>query len=330
MTRLRIVLPDDWTRSANAYGQLEPLERLGDVAVHDRAPRDRAELLEWLRPAEVIVSIRARTELDAALMDALPNLRLIAVTGTGFNHVDVAAATRRGVLVCNSPGRSSQSVAELAWGLLLAATRRLVRADAATRRGDWSDPWGALGGRDLAGQTLGILGLGNIGPRVAGMGRAFGMRVLAWSANLTAERAAACGASHRPLDALLREADAVTIHLRLSERTRGLLGRRELALLRPGAVLVNTSRGEIVDEDALLEALRGDRIAAGLDVYWHEPLPPDHPLLALDNVTLSPHVGSVTEETARRWVEGAVENIAAFAAGTPTNVLNPKALATSA
>jgi phosphoglycerate dehydrogenase-like enzyme len=155
------------------------------------------------------------------------------------------------------------------------------------------------------------------------------MNVLAWSANLTPDRAAASGAMHRPLDALLAEADAVTIHLRLSERTRGLLGAREIGLMRRGAVLVNTSRGEIVDEAALLAALRAGHIAAGLDVYWREPLRADHPLLALDNVVLSPHIGSTTEETARRWVEGAVENIAAFVAGTPANVVNPKAVASA-
>lgn len=321
------MLPDDWTRSASAYGQLERLQQLGEVIVYESAPRDRAELLERLRPAEIVVTIRARTAIDADLLDALPNLRLIAVTGTGYEQIDLEAATRRRVLVCNSPGRSSRSVAELAWALLLATTRRLAKADGAVRRGDWSDPWGTLAGHDLAGQTLGILGLGNIGPLVAGFGNAFGMRVLAWSANLTAERAATCGATLRPLDELLSEADAVTIHLRLSPRTRGLLGTRELGLLRPGAVLVNTSRGEIVDEEALLEALRAGRISAGLDVYRREPLPADHPLLGLDNVVLSPHIAGTTEETARRWVEGAVENVAAYVGGRPANVVNAKAIA---
>ncbi len=144
MNRLRIVFPDDWTRSASGFAQLERLEELGDVAVYDRAPRDRAELVAWLRPAEVIVSIRARTAIDAALLDELPDLKLIAVTGTGYSHVDVEAATRRGVLVCNSPGRSSQSVAELTFALLLAATRRVATADRAMRRGEWPDPWEAL------------------------------------------------------------------------------------------------------------------------------------------------------------------------------------------
>lgn len=323
---MRIVLPDDWNHFAATFGQLERLARLGEVTVHDRAPRDRAELLAWLEPAEVIVSIRARTELDAGLLADLPSLRLVAVTGTGYGHVDVAAATERGVLVCNSPGRSSRSVAELSFALLLAAARRLAKADRAVRRGDWGDPWVGLQGHDLAGATLGVLGLGNIGPLVARMGRAFDMRVLAWSANMTAEKAAAAGAEYAPLDRLLAESDAVSIHLRLSNRTRGLLGARELALMKPGAVLVNTSRGEIVDEAALLEALRAGRIMAGLDVYWQEPLPAGHPLIGLDNVVLAPHIGSVTEETSRRWVEGAVENVAAYAAGRPVNVVNPAAL----
>ncbi len=323
---MQIVLPDDWNGFAARFGQLERLQALGRLAVHDRPPGNETELLEWLRPAEVLISIRARTALRADLLAALPNLRLIAVTGTGYSHVDVAAATERGILVCNSPGRSSRSVAELSFALLLAATRHLVKADRAVRRADWGDPWVSLQGHDLAGQTLGILGLGNIGPLVASMGRAFGMRVTAWSSNLTPERAAAAGADLVPLDRLLAESDAVSIHLRLSPRTRNLLGRRELYLMKPGAVLVNTSRGEIVDEGALIEALRAGRILAGLDVFCQEPLRADHPLLALDHVVLAPHIGSVTEETSRRWVEGAVENVAAYAAGRPTNIVNPAAL----
>ncbi len=208
----------------------------------------------------------------------------------------------------------------------MAASRHLAAADRCVRRGDWSDPWARLQGHDLAGKTLGILGLGNIGPLVARLARGFEMRVLAWSANMTPERAASHGAVYRPLDSLLAESDAVSIHLRLSGRTRGLLGQRELGLLRPGAILVNTARGEIVDEAALVEALRAGRLSAALDVFWQEPLPPGHPLLELDNVVLTPHVGSVTEETSRRWVEAGVENVAAYAAGAPTNVVNPGAL----
>ncbi len=323
---MHIVLPDDWNQFAREFGQLEALERLGTVNVYDHAPRDRGELVEWLRPAEVLVSIRARTEIDGALLESLPNLRLIAVTGTGYNHVDLDAATERGVLVCNSPGRSSRSVAELSIALLMAANRHLAGADRAVRRGDWEDIWGTLQGHDLEGRTLGILGLGNIGPIVARLAHGVDMRLLAWSQNMTPERAAECGATYRPLDDLLRESDAVSIHLRLSPRTRGLLGERELTLMRPGTILVNTSRGEIVDEAALVAALESGRIGAALDVFWQEPLPTDHPLLKLDNVVLAPHIGSVTEETSRRWVEGAVENVAAYAAGTLANVVNPRAL----
>ncbi|HWP34741.1 MAG TPA: D-2-hydroxyacid dehydrogenase family protein [Thermodesulfobacteriota bacterium] len=324
---MRIVLPDDWNGFAAASGQLERLAALGAVTVYDRPARDRAELLERLAPAEVAVLIRARTRLDAELLAALPHLRLVAVTGTGYAHVDVEAATARGILVCNSPGRSARSVAELAFALLLAAWRHVAKADRAVRRGAWGDPWTTLEGRELAGRTLGVLGLGNIGPLVARIARGFDMRVLAWSANLTPERAAAAGATYAPLDRLLAESDAVSIHLRLSDRTRGLLGRRELALLKPGAVLVNTSRGEIVDEEALVEALRAGRIAAGLDVFREEPLPASHPLTALDNVVLTPHIGSVTQESSRRWMEGAVETVAAYAAGRPIHVVNPAAQA---
>lgn len=321
-----IILPDDWGRFAEKFGVLPRLSALGRVAVHDRAAPDRAALVSRLAPAEVIVTIRARTAFDRALLEELPALRLIAVTGTGYNQIDVEAATGRGVLVSNSPGRSSQSVAELSFALLLAAVRHLPRADQAVRRGDWADPWGTLQGHDLGGKTLGLLGLGNIGPLVAKMARGFDMRVLAWSQNMTPERAAACGAEHRPLDDLLAESDAVSIHLRLSNRTRGLLTRERLARMKPGAVLINTSRGEVVDEAAMVEALGAGRISAGLDVFNREPLPTSHPLVALPNVVLAPHVGSVTEETSRRWVEGAVENVAAYLAGRPANVVNPAAL----
>ncbi|HZA52231.1 MAG TPA: D-2-hydroxyacid dehydrogenase family protein [Myxococcaceae bacterium] len=323
---MQIVLPDDWGRFAERFGQLERLEALGAVTVYADPPADRAELTRRLRPAEVVVTIRARTPFDAALLAELPNLRLIAVTGTGYNQIDVDAATARGILVGNSPGRSSQSVAELSMALLLAAIRQIPRADQAVRRGDWSDPWATLQGHDLAGKTLGILGLGNIGPIMARLGSAFGMRVLAWSENLTLERAAAAGAELRPLDELLAESDAVSIHLRLSPRTRGLLDGRRLGRMRPGAVLVNTSRGEIVDEAALVAALRESRLSAGLDVFNQEPLPVSHPLVALPNVVLAPHLGSVTEETSRRWVEGAVENVAAYVDGRPANVVNKSAL----
>jgi phosphoglycerate dehydrogenase-like enzyme len=282
--------------------------------------------LRRLRPAEVIVTIRARTAFDAALLAELPNLKVIAVTGTGYNQIDVDAATARGILVCNSPGRSSQSVAELTMALLLAALRHIPRADQAVRRGDWSDPWATLQGRDLSGKTLGILGLGNIGPIVARLGLAFGMRVLAWSQNLTLERAALAGAELAVLDELLAESDVVSIHLRLSPRTRGLLDDRRLERMRPGAVLVNTSRGEIVEEGALIAALREGRLSAGLDVFNQEPLPVSHPLASLPNVVLAPHIGSVTEESSRRWVEGAVENVAAYASGRPANVVNKNAL----
>src|SRR5918996_3896160 len=264
---MQIDLPDDWGRFAQRFAQLERLEALGQVTVHAQAPVDRAELIRRLRPAEVVVTIRARTAFDAALLSELPNLRLIAVTGTGYNQIDVDGATERGILVCNSPGRSSQSVAELSMALLLATVRQIPRADQAVRRGDWSDPWATLQGHDLAGRTLGILGLGKIGPIMARLGSAFGMRVLAWSENLTLERAAAAGAGLPPLDELLAESDAVSIHLRLSPRTRGLLDGRRLGRMRPGAVLVNTSRGEIVDEAALVAALREGRLSAGVDGF---------------------------------------------------------------
>jgi phosphoglycerate dehydrogenase-like enzyme len=324
--KMRIVLPDDWNQHASEFGLLQRLQALGEVAVYDQPPDDRAELIERLRPAEALVMIQDRTPLDRDLLRELPHLRLISLNANRYSHVDADAATDQGVVVCINPGHSPRSVAELSFALLLAATRHVAKADRAVHRGDWSDKWATLRGRDLGHRTLGILGLGRIGPYVAKFANGFEMRVLAWSANMTSERAAACGATLVPLDQLLRESDAVSIHLQLSSRTRGLLGRRELELMKPGAVLVNTSRAEIVDEAALIDALRTGRLSAGLDVFWQEPLPTDHPLLELDNVALTPHYASTTEETARRRLEGAVENVAAYAGGEPTHVVNPTVL----
>jgi phosphoglycerate dehydrogenase-like enzyme len=233
--------------------------------------------------------------------------------------IDVRAAAERGVVVCGTAGLPYPT-AELTWALILSLVRHVPHEDRATRGGRWQETLGT----GLNGKTLGVLGLGTLGSRVARVGRAFEMEVVAWSQNLTAERAAAVGASLVGRDELLARADVVTIHLVLSERTRGLIGARELALMRPTAYLVNTSRGPIVDEAALIRALRAGAIAgAGLDVYDEEPLPADHPLRGLPNTVITPHLGYVTEETYRIFYGQALEDVRAFLAGTPTRVLAP-------
>jgi phosphoglycerate dehydrogenase-like enzyme len=233
--------------------------------------------------------------------------------------IDVRAAADQGVLVCGTAGLPYPT-AELAWALILSLVRHVPREDRATRQGRWQETLGT----GLNGKALGVLGLGTLGSRVARVGGAFEMEVLAWSQNLTAERAAAVGATLVGRDELLARADIVTIHLVLGERTRGLIGARELGLMRPTAYLVNTSRGPIVDEAALIQALRAGAIAgAGLDVYDEEPLPPDHTLRRLPNTVITPHLGYVTEETYRIFYGQALEDVRAFLAGTPVRTLTP-------
>jgi len=266
---------------------------------------------------DIIVAMRERTPFPRALLERLPKLRLLVTTGMRNRSIDVAAAKERGVTVCGTPGLNT-TTAELAWGLILALARQIPREDRELRIGRWQTSVG-LG---LAGKTFGILGLGSIGQQVARIGAAFGMKLIAWSQNLDPEKARLSGAERVEKDDLFRQADILTIHLILSERTRGLVGARELALMKPSALLVNTSRGPIVDEQALAEALkRGTLAGAGIDVYAEEPIPRDHPLLSAPNTVLTPHLGYVTRESYRVYYEGAVEAIRAWQRGAPVRLI---------
>jgi phosphoglycerate dehydrogenase-like enzyme len=262
--------------------------------------------------------MRERTAFGRSLLARLPDLRLLVTTGMANASIDLQAAADHGVVVCGTGSRGAPP-AELTWALILGLAKNLVVEHAAVRSGGWQQ---AVGG-DLEGRRLGLLGLGRLGKRVAAVGLAFGMEVVAWSRHLTPEDAAAAGARRVELDELLRSSHVVSIHLRLSERTRGLLGARELALMRPDALLVNTSRGPIVDEAALVEALASGAIAgAGLDVFDVEPLPADHPLRSSPRVLLTPHVGYATEETFRVMFEEAVADIEAWLDGEPVRRLS--------
>jgi phosphoglycerate dehydrogenase-like enzyme len=262
--------------------------------------------------------MRERTPIGADLLARLPRLRLLVTTGMANPSIDMAAAAARGVVVCGTGGLASPT-AELTWSLILALLRHVPEEDARMRAGGWQ----ATVGTELAGHTLGVIGLGRLGRRVAAVGLAFEMPVIAWSQNLVADDARALGVEPVTRDELLARADVVTIHLRLSDRTRGLVGAAELARMRPSAVLVNTSRGPIVDESALVAALRDGTIAgAALDVYDTEPLPPGHALRTAPNTVLTPHLGYVTTGTYERYYRDAVEDIAAFARGAPVRVLN--------
>lgn len=286
---------------------------------HDHLSAERA-LVDRLGGFEAIVAMRERTPFPRSLLEALPRLRLLVTTGMRNASIDLEAATRLGITVCGTEGLGYPT-AELTWGLILAWARHIPSEDRATREGRWQ----TTVGRGLGGKVLGVIGLGRLGAQVATIGRAFGMSVTAWSQNLTAERAAACGATLVPKDDLLRQADVVTIHLQLSARTRGLLGSRELRLMKATALLVNTSRGPIVDEDALIAALRQRTIAgAALDVFDEEPLPPDHPLRRLNGTVITPHLGYVTVEGYDIFYRDAVDDIRAFRDGHPVRVLNPR------
>jgi phosphoglycerate dehydrogenase-like enzyme len=284
---------------------------------------DAEALVRRLGPYEILVPIRERTRFPASLLARLPRLELLALTGRNSGHVDVAAATARGVLVVETAGSSAAAI-ELTFGLLIATVRRIPQEDRALRAGRWQTSIGL----DLAGKTLGVVGLGRIGSRVAAFGQFLGMRVLAWGPTLTPERATAAGATYVPLETLLAESDVVTLHTRLSDLTRGMITARHLALMKPTAYLINTARGPLVDEAALLEVLRQRRIAgAGLDVFDVEPLPPKHPLLDLDNVVLTPHIGYVTREAYAAFFSQTADNIAAYLDGkVPPRTLNPEVL----
>jgi phosphoglycerate dehydrogenase-like enzyme len=314
----RVAILDDYQDVARRMADWARLPASVEVAVFRDHLDDPGAVAARLADFDVVVAMRERTPFPRTLLERLPRLRLLVTTGMRNAAIDLQAAADRGVLVCGTAGLPYPT-AELTWGLILALFRRIPQEDRATRKGGWQETLG-LG---LNGKTLGVLGLGTLGSRVARVGRAFEMEVLAWSQNLTAERCAAVGAALTGRDELLARSDVVTLHLVLSDRTRGLIGARELGLMKPAAYLVNTARGPLVDQAALIRALREGTIAgAGLDVFDEEPLPRDHPLRGLPNTVITPHLGYVTEETYRIFYGQALEDVEAFLRGAPVRVLN--------
>lgn len=280
---------------------------------------DEDRVAEALAKAAIVVAMRERTPFRKSLIDRLPALKLLITTGMRNGAIDIAAANARGIVVCGTEG-VGRPTSELTWALILAATRRLETEFANMRAGRWQT---TLGG-DLHGRTLGLVGLGTQGSQVAAVGKAFGMDVIAWSQNLTEERCAALGVRRADsLGALIAASDIVSIHLVLGDRSRGLIGPAELAAMKPGALLVNTSRGPIVQEAALIAALGTGRISAALDVYDVEPLPADHPFRSLPNLTMTPHLGYVSAGNYRSHYAHAVEDIEAYLRGAPVRVLKP-------
>lgn len=318
---MKIVIPDDYQGIFLTSPSLPRLERLGEVTIHGDKITDEADAISRMQGASIVLGNRERTPLSRDVLTSLPGLKLLSMTGTGFVNLDLPSATELGILVTRTPGQSVRAVTELTYGLMLAAARKLAFLDRSVRAGAWP----SVAGYELQGRTLGIIGLGTIGRDVASIAPAFRMNVVAWGPTLTPERAEASGATYLPLHDLLRTADVVSIHLRTSKETRGIIGAAEIALMKRTSILINTARAALTDEVALATALQEHRIAAaGLDVYMDEPLPADSPFLKLDNVVLSPHTGWTTAEVFERFVSTAIENVENYLAGHPTEMLNPE------
>lgn len=308
---------DDYQQVALSSADWTPVRERFEIDVVSEH-LDGDDLVERLAGSTVVVAMRERTPFPDTVLSVLPDLRLLVTTGMANAAIDLDAARRRGITVCGTTA-AGNAMPELTIGMIIALTRNFAAEDAAVRAGGWQHTIGP----GLAGKTLGVVGLGRLGQPVARLAQAFDMGVLAWSPNLTAERAAEHGARAVGKRELFECADVVTIHMPMSDRSRGLVGADELAAMKPTAYLVNTSRGPIVDEPALLDALRERRIAgAGLDVYDVEPLPAAHPLRAMPNTLVLPHIGYVTTDTYRHWYAQVVEDISGWDGGTPVRVLS--------
>jgi len=283
---------------------------------------DEDRLVERLKNFQVVMGMRERTPFPRSVLDRLPELRLLVTAGMGNAVFDIPAATELGIVVSGTGG-VGEGPTELTWGLILGLARRIPQEDRLTREGNW----GTTVGIGLKDKTLGLLGLGHIGSLVGKVGTALGMNIIAWSQNLTPERAAECGATLVDKDTLFKESDVLSVHVQLSDRTRGLVGERELSLMKPTSYLINISRGPIVDEPSLIQALTSGTIAgAGLDTFDIEPLPTNHPLLGLSNTVITPHLGYVTEDGYRLRYTQVVEDVRAFTSGESIRVLNPQVL----
>lgn len=319
---MKVAVLDDYQGVANSLADWAQLPGGTEVQFFRDHLTDEDHLAERLKGFQIVMGMRERTPFPRSLLTRLPELRLLITTGARNASFDMEAATELGIVVSGTGG-AGEGPTELTWGLIIGLLRHIPQEDLRTRQGQWGTEIGV----GLKGKNLGLLGLGHIGSLMARVGNAFEMNVLAWSQNLTARQAAECHSTLVDKDALFRESDIVSIHVRLSDRTQGLVGATELSLMKPTAYLVNISRGPIVDEAALVNALRRGAIAgAALDTFDVEPLPADHPFLTLTNTLLAPHNGYVTEESYRAFYSEVVEDIRAFANGEPIRVVNPEVL----
>jgi phosphoglycerate dehydrogenase-like enzyme len=316
--RVVIVAPGDDPPQIQGSPQLARLAPYGEVLVYTDRPRSREEQLARAKDAVCLMNTRGAVKWPADALRALPRLRMATVCGIGTDAFDLAVARELGIAVCNIPGRTAPLVAEHALGLMLAVAKRAYFQTAALKGGQWP----RLDNVYLQGKTLGLVGAGNIGAAMARLARAIGMEVVAWTFHPTPERAAALGVRFVPLEDLLRTADVVSVHVKLTPESQGLLGARELSLMKPGAILVNTARGAIVDTGALVAALKAGRLGgAGLDVFDQEPLPAGHPILGCEQVVLTPHNADQTPEGLDILNEGVVDNVIAFLEGRPQNLV---------
>jgi phosphoglycerate dehydrogenase-like enzyme len=318
-SKIRVAVLDDYQGAALAMADWSVLPDTVAVTIFRDHVADHDALVARLAPFDIVCPMRERTPFPRAIVERLPNLKLLATTGSWNAAIDLKATSDHGVTVCGTMG-AGHVTPEFAWALIMATMRNIPAEVQSVRSGGWQVGMG----HDLKGRTIGIIGLGNIGAKIAKYAAVFEMEVIAWSQNLTEEKAAANGARLVTLDELLSQSDIVTVHVVLSHRTRDLLGARELGLMKPTALLVNTSRGPIVNEPALIDVLtRGTIAGAALDAFEEEPLPADHPFRTLPNVVATPHIGYVGADMYRLFFQETVENIQAFLAGTPKRVIEP-------
>lgn len=320
---MRVAVLDDWQGLAQQAADWSVLARRAELVFFTAPFVDEDAAAAALADFDVLMVMRERTAFPPTLIERLPRLKLFAMTGRRGSSLDLVALAKRGVTICYADHDMTAATAELALGLIIAAARAIPAGDAAIRTGGFQG--GVPAGFQLAGKTLGIIGLGKLGARLARYATALDMKLLAWSQNLTEAAATAAGAQYVTKERLLAESDVISLHLVLSGRTRGLIGAAELAAMKPGALLVNTARGPLIDETALVAALRAGRITAALDVYDREPLPPDHPFRTLPNVVLTPHLGYATTEAFRAFYQQGIENVLAFMDGSPIRRLDPTA-----
>jgi D-3-phosphoglycerate dehydrogenase len=316
--RYRCAVLDDYQNVAMKLADWGRIASDVDVAVFNKHMASPDEVHRALKDFHIVCMMRERTPFRRDTIEALPNLKLLITTGARNASIDMAAAAERGIMVCSTSAYGNPTTG-ITFGLILELTRRIGFENTRLKAGE---PWQVTLGSDIEGKTLGVIGLGKLGTRVSGVAKAFGMKVIAWSPNLTVERCKEAGVEYTTKEDLFRAADIVTIHVQLGDRSRGMVGAKELGLMKPTAYLINTSRGPIVEEKSLISALDERRIAgAGLDVFDIEPLPLDHPFRRMDNVVITPHLGYVSRQNYEHYFPDIVENIRAFIDGKPVRVI---------